>query len=257
MKLTRTKADPGMFPEVFRGLLTGADLYDSSSSEAARVYYIDRDDGYFLKQAEKGTLAHEAGMHAYFCGLGLASKMLAYVSEEKDWMLTVKTEGEDCIAQRYLEDPQRLCETVAAAARFLHAQPVNTEIPGTLEVWKQTAAEGYRTGRFHPRGHSEISERDACYRILQEGVHLLREDTLIHGDLCLPNIILKDWKLSGFIDFDHAGIGDRHFDLYWFIWSLRYNLHTDRYREYFLDAYGRECVSEDVLQVIGAGESFG
>ncbi|MDE6108094.1 MAG: phosphotransferase, partial [Oscillospiraceae bacterium] len=74
---------------------------------------------------------------------------------------------------------------------------------------------------------------------------------------CLPNIILRDWKLSGFIDVGNGGVGDRHIDLFWGAWSLEFNLKTDQYRRRFLDAYGRDQVDESILKIIAAAEVFG
>ena len=59
------------------------------------------------------------------------------------------------------------------------------------------------------------------------------------------------------IDVISAGIGDRHFDLYWATWSLQFNLKTDRYRRRFLDAYGADLVSDEMLRTIAAVEVFG
>ena len=39
--------------------------------------------------------------------------------------------------------------------------------------------------------------------------------------------------------------------------ALNFNLKTDRYRQRFFDAYGRESVEFDLLQVIAAAEIFG
>jgi kanamycin kinase len=85
----------------------------------------------------------------------------------------------------------------------------------------------------------------------------LTDRVLLHGDFCLPNFIMKDWRLSGFIDLGAAGVGDRHIDLFWGAWTLNFNLKTDRYRDIFFDAYGRELISPDALRVIGAAEAFG
>jgi 2'-5' RNA ligase len=49
---------------------------------------------------------------------------------------------------------------------------------------------------------------------------------------------LNDWVFSGFIDVDCGGIGDRHVDLFWGIWSLFFNLKTDKYRDRFLTHMG-------------------
>ena len=80
---------------------------------------------------------------------------------------------------------------------------------------------------------------------------------LLHGDYCLPNIILNGWKLSGFIDVGSGGVGDRHIDIFWGAWTLWFNLKTDRYRSRFLDAYGRDKADEEILAVIAAAEVFG
>jgi kanamycin kinase len=69
--------------------------------------------------------------------------------------------------------------------------------------------------------------------------------------------MFDDWKFSGFIDLDCGGIGDRHVDLFWAIWTLRYNLKTNRYRERFMDAYGRAKINEDYLRVVAAVECWG
>mgnify|MGYP003311110714 CR=1 FL=1 len=85
----------------------------------------------------------------------------------------------------------------------------------------------------------------------------LQADTLIHGDACLPNVIVKDSAFSAFIDLGMAGRGDKHIDLYWALWSLNFNLKTDAYTDCFLDAYGRENFEYDMLRVIAAFELLG
>ena len=59
--------------------------------------------------------------------------------------------------------------------------------------------------------------------------------TFIHGDLCLPNIIIKNDEISGFIDLNNAGNGDKWYDLSWLIWSFEYNLKTSKYTNLLLD----------------------
>jgi kanamycin kinase len=84
-----------------------------------------------------------------------------------------------------------------------------------------------------------------------------KSDVLLHGDYCLPNIILDNWRFSGFIDVGNGGIGDRHVDLYWGAWTLNFNLKTDEYRERFFDAYGRDRVDLDMIDLVSAAEVFG
>ncbi len=60
---------------------------------------------------------------------------------------------------------------------------------------------------------------------------------LTHGDACLPNILVQDVRLSGFVDLGAAGLGDRWRDLERACWSLGYNYGAG-YDELFLNAYG-------------------
>ena len=84
-----------------------------------------------------------------------------------------------------------------------------------------------------------------------------KRDTLLHGDYCLPNVILDDFRFSGFIDLGCGGVGDRHVDLFWGAWTLKFNLKTDSYKNIFYDAYGRELIDEEMIRAIGAAEVFG
>ena len=54
----------------------------------------------------------------------------------------------------------------------------------------------------------------------------------VHGDLCLPNIIVDDNnKFVGFIDIENCGKGDKYFDYSWLLWSFEYNLRTYEFNE--------------------------
>jgi kanamycin kinase len=69
--------------------------------------------------------------------------------------------------------------------------------------------------------------------------------------------MLDDWRFSGFIDLGNGGVGDRHIDLFWGAWTLWFNLKTDRYRDRFLDAYGRDKIDAPMLKIVAAAEVFG
>lgn len=57
----------------------------------------------------------------------------------------------------------------------------------------------------------------------------------VHGDFCLPNILVKEGKVSGFIDTESSGLGDPWMDYAWAIWSLEYNLKTNEYTPMLLE----------------------
>jgi kanamycin kinase len=63
-------------------------------------------------------------------------------------------------------------------------------------------------------------------------------ESLVHGDACLPNIMVGDNGLSGYIDLGDMGVGDVEIDLSAAVWSLQYNLGPG-FGLAFLRAYGR------------------
>ena len=253
--------DMEAFPEELRPLMAGAKIYDSSCSARARVYYIDGEAGFYLKCSPAGTLQREAAMTEFFHSKGLAAEVLGYLSRDKDYLLTRKIPGEDCIWPQYLEDPKRLSQLTGELLRALHETDISgCPVPNRTEEYIQSAERGYRERTYEmdlfPDNWGYRTPEDAWQDVETYGPYL-KADTLLHGDYCLPNILLDNWKFSGFIDLDTGGVGDRHVDIFWGAWTLRFNLHTDAWCSRFLDAYGRDQIEPEILRAIAAFEVFG
>jgi kanamycin kinase len=133
-------------------------------------------------------------------------------------------------------------------------------VPNRTEIYLADIARKHREGDYDsshfPDSFGYASAAQA-FGVVEAKGHLLRCDTLVHGDYCLPNVLLDDWAFSGFVDVGSGGVGDRHIDIFWALWSLGFNLKTDKYRERFIDAYGREHVDEERLRIVAAAEVFG
>ncbi len=262
MKRTPITPDLTEIPLSFHRFFDGTAVYDSSCSRAARVLYLDRDGGYYLKSAPCGTLSREVEMTRYFHKLGIGAEVLGYESDGKrDHFLTRRVPGEDATAEDYLREPARLASLLGETLRMLHEMPtVGCPAPDYLSEYLARAEENDRSNNYDVShfpdsfGYRSAEEARAA---LASGRHLLCADTLIHGDYCLPNVLLDGWRFSGFIDVGNSGIGDRHIDLFWGIWSLSFNLGTHAFRDVFLDAYGRDRVDEEMLKIVAAAEVFG
>lgn len=253
-------ADAVILPAQFQPLADGCAVYDSSCSDAALVYYFEKDCGYFLKQAPKGSLQREAAMARFFSEKSLGAQVLAYESLDRDWLLTRRVPGEDCTHAMYKEDPKRLCDLTAELLRGLHdLDPAGCPVPDRTAEYLAKAQYNWENKLFDtsmfPDNWGYATPEEAWQVVEAQGKYL-QADTLLHGDYCLPNIMLDNWKFSGFIDLDSAGVGDRHVDLFWGMWSLWFNLKTDAYRERFLDVYGRQDVTKELFRVVAAIEVF-
>ena len=259
MKRTLISCDPDQFPQIFHSLLRNAQIYDSSCSPAARVYFIRHcHGGYYLKTASKGTLMQEARLNRYFHSLRLGPEVLAYESLEQDWLLTRQIPGEDCTHAQYLADPNRLADTIGGLLRALHAlSPAGCPVNHT-EAYVRTVQKNHHQGIFDGAlfPDKRFASAEEAWRMAESALPHLKNDTLLHGDYCLPNIMLENWRFTGFIDLGRGGTGDRHIDLFWGAWTLEFNLHTDKYGSRFLDAYGRDAFDPEMLPAIGACERF-
>lgn len=261
MDRTPITIDLATFPEVFHEILKDTPIFDSSCSHTARVYFLDREDGFFLKSAPKGSLEQEKIMSEFFWKNRLGPEVLAFAQTDRDWMLTRRIPGEDCTNWQYLDDPKRLCDTLAEVLRMLHDTPISGySLPDRTAALIRTAAENHRLGKWDDALFPDnwgYRSAEGAWSAVEQIAPLLKSDTLIHGDYCLPNILLKDWVFSGLLDLGAAGRGDRHMDLFWGCWSLGFNLKTDGYRDRFLDCYGRDRFEPEILNAIGAFEVFG
>ena len=261
MKKMLIEKIPFELPDNIRRLTEGAKIFDSSCSPEARVYFIDREGGFYLKSAKAGSLAREALMTEYFHMKGLGTEVLSYISGEGDILLTRAVKGEDCTHEMYKSNPKRLCDLLAERLRALHDLDCSDcPVQDRISEYIATAEKNYVTDNYNKEHFPDsfgYRSGEEAYRMLKEGKHLLKNEVLIHGDYCFPNVMLDDWKFSGFIDVDGAGVGDRHIDLFWGRWSLGFNLGTYEYSDRFFDAYGRDKIDNEILKTVAAAEVFG
>ncbi len=258
MKIVKFEKLLAQLPSEIKPYVLGKTLIDTSSHSGALVIKVGSE--YYLKIDQTGALKDEAKNVSWFYQAGLGIALIAYVSSDKDYLLTKAAYGQSALA--FMDQPKLLCQTLANALKKLHQySPVDFPITDRLEHYQATAEQNYKAGAFYDKAllpYFAITDREDAHQLIISKGHLLRNDAFIHGDACLPNIILKDTQtFSCFIDVGLAGVSDRHIDLFWVIWSLHYNLGTDQYTDYFLDAYGREMVDFERLQLVAAYETFG
>ncbi len=251
---------PDGAPPDILACLEGARIEDRSSSPCARVFFLNKGNGLYLKCSGKGLLEKEALFTRYFFSKGLGPEVVCYYRARHDWLLTCALPGKNASHPMYLEHPARLCDTLALELRALHEADVSgCPVTDRTADYLAAAQANAHAGKFCPFPLPDSFARLSAPQakaLLAQGAAALQSRVLLHGDYCLPNVILDNWALSGFVDLGCGGVGDRHIDLFWGVWSLWFNLKTNRYCSRFLDAYGRDRADEDVLQLIAAAEAF-
>ena len=257
MKKTKISIDTARFPTELAPYFSGASVFDSHCASGAEVLYLD--SGFYLKSDAEGSLEREYLMTRLFFEKGLAAEPIAYIScSGRDYLLTREMKGEDMT--HYLDRPTLVCDRLAEAMTTLHSIPVG-DTPASLVLSQYTElAETEKSGNYDEAFLSScfpIASAEEARGLMREYKDAFATDTLIHGDFCLPNVMLDSGSLSGFVDLGLAGAGDRHVDVFWAVWTLAYNLGTNKYADRFLDAYGRERCDVDMLRAVAAFSAFG
>jgi kanamycin kinase len=182
-----------------------------------------------LKAAAAKSLAREAEMGAYFHKKGLAPEVLFYESGERDLLLTARAEGEDGTHPMHLSDPNRLAHVMGETLRALHeTEAPDCPVKNRMGEYLALADENYALGKFDAElflGKYRYSSAKEARAVLCEGRDLLKNEVLLHGDYCLPNVFLSDDGI-GFLDLGSAGVMDKDYDVFMCLWSMRYNFVT-------------------------------
>lgn len=231
-----------------------APIYESSGESGARTVYIDRDGGAFLKIGVCGSLLLTSELQTYFSKHKLSSPVIRYLSTDRDYLITAPIKGNDGISKKYLDEPERLCEIFGQSLRLLHEVdasdcPVKDRMNELILMARSNSF--LQTHLDDIAEYIGIANSNTSLAEIIASSELLKNDVLIHGDYCLPNIIINNWAFEGFIDVAAGGVGDRHYDLAWGLWTLNRNLNSPKYGHRFLDAYGRDCIDKDRLRICG------
>lgn len=238
-------------PRQIADFIADAPLIDTSGHSGDKTYFIDRAPGAYLKIGPKGKFGVAAMLQHYWGNKGLSADVIAYLSEDRDYLITSVVPGRDGIYAAHLAQPERLSRVFGESLRHLHSLPFAdcpTDLLSALLIESRSRAfQQWHMDMLRP--FIGAADAHTARREIDEGEYLLQRDALLHGDYCLPNIMLDNWQLTGFIDIGEGGIGDRHYDIAWGLWTIMYNLKDAAYGEIFLDAYGRDAIDPARLRI--------
>lgn len=160
-----------------------------------------------------------------------APKVLAFeIQEDRSYLLMSRVLGDVACAEYYLEHPHVLLKALAEALKMCWTVDIS-DCPNIRDLDAELAE-----GRFRVE-NGLVDMDNAEPTTFGEGgfespAHLLKwleenrpepEYVFSHGDFCLPNVLLVDGKVSGFIDLGDAGVGDKWRDIALCYRSLKHN----------------------------------
>ena len=137
----------------------------------------------------------------------------------------------------------RTIEQLVKGLKMIHWLPIeNCPFNARLDYKIEIARERMIKGLVEEEDFDEERQGRTAEDLFQELIAAKPTDedlVFTHGDYCLPNVILENGKLSGFVDWSGAGIADRYQDIALLSRSVWYNLGED-WMENVFEIYGVE-----------------
>ena len=157
------------------------------------------------------------------------------------WLLTDGMDGRSAVEDDLCADPRRLVPLLGQGLRRFHSIawkdcPFNGRLDSVLPVIRQRLSDGTSDPDWVFKRHGNITAHAALDQLEQHPPS--HEDLVVcHGDYCVPNVLIQDWRLAGFVDLGAVAVADRWRDIAVALWSVTRNMGPG-WEEQFLDAYG-------------------
>jgi streptomycin 6-kinase len=206
----------------------------------ADVWRVGR---FYLKASDHvASLRAEAARLEWLVGHVDVPKVLAFeATEDRAYLLTTRLRGVG--AHEYRGTPQRCVELLARGLRAWHRLPIEScPFDARLAATIAQARANAESGRVDETDFDDSRVGRTALELFVELVATQpRDEDLVvaHGDYCLPNIVIEDDAISGFVDVGRAGVADRYQDLALAARSIEYNIGAE-YVAPFFAAYGVE-----------------
>lgn len=146
--------------------------------------------------------------------------LTAFTMDDTDYLLMTKIEGKMACDEYYMENADLMISLLAEALKMLWSVDIS-DCPYERASDRELEEAKYRVenglvdmNNVQPDtfGENGFESPEKLLEWLYAN-RPLEEPVLSHGDFCLPNLFLKEDKISGFIDLGGAGIRDKWMDI--------------------------------------------
>lgn len=162
-----------------------------------------------------------------------------------DWLITAALPGRDATHPALREDPGELTRILARGLRAFHDSVPARACPFDFRIGAAVrhVRSRLRSGLIDQQRdfHEEFAHLTPAAAVAHlESTCPDHEDLVVcHGDYCLPNVLIEEGRVTGFVDLGELAVADRWWDLAVATWSLTWNLGPG-FEGLFLAEYGVE-----------------
>lgn len=219
-----------ILPDKIKKIIDGMayQLDDVGKSDSC-VYIFDE----MVLKIEKRNARNDETIEVmkFLDGKILVPKVICYEFDENyQYLLMSRITGKMACDEYYLEHPEELLQILADTLKELWSIDTKT-CPRIRDIDVELAEAKYQVENnlvdlddVEPTTFSKDGFKDP-FELLEwlKNNKPTYEPVLSHGDFCLPNIFIKNGKLSGLIDLGATGVGDKWRDIALCYRSLRNN----------------------------------
>jgi aminoglycoside phosphotransferase len=220
---------PQILSKTLSGYVWKQNLTGFSSSQVFRLTKVGGENLY-LKIALRvdSELAEEKQRLDWLRGkLSVPEVRLFAQTDERDYLLISEVEGAGAHEDSWKEDVPRAIELLSKGVRIIHSLPVaDCPFDETLEAKIERARRRMELRLVDESDFDDERQGKTAEDLFRELIATkpASEDLVFtHGDYCLPNVLFKDWQISGFVDLGRAGVADCYQDIALLARSVCYN----------------------------------
>ena len=218
------------FPETITAHIADKPYTVDDIGRSGSVIYLF-DDCVLKVEPHSEETERIVSMMRWLAGKVPSPEVIAFETDgEKDYLLMSRLEGEMACSPYWLSHHEEMIGLLADALKMLWSVEITgCPVLRDPDALLATAEKRFINGEADPLDaapelfdESGFSDPQAMLDWLKENKPPF-EPVFSHGDFCLPNILIKDKKVSGFIDLNYAGVSDKWTDIFMCLQSLRWN----------------------------------
>ncbi len=171
-------------------------------------------------------------------------RLLKFVeAADESWMLTQFMEGQTLrnylLNEQNEEKRHKVIFQFGKILKEIHSTPCPSELK-IERVWLDQMIETaeYNFHRYETDGSAELLQ------MLKNEKPAFVEQTLIHGDFTIDNVLVKDGLISAVIDWSGGAFGDPRYDAALAVRPKPNAFENESDREVFFEGYGKKIITE-------------